>query len=130
MALAFSIWLKCWLQLILSQGKPWLLKEIFSPMIFLSKIIPAFCSVSGLHWLESTKSVMKQVIYCSRQPTGQQGFRFFQDWWAEETHGAKNGGSFSEMIGPSISNNWVVYLTNTPTQTLVCIYVYWLLIIQ
>ena len=29
---------------------------------------------------------------------------FFQDWWAEMTHGAKNGGSFSEMMGPSISN--------------------------
>ena len=25
---------------------------------------------------------------------------FFQDWWAEKTHGAKNGGSFSEMVGP------------------------------
>ena len=29
---------------------------------------------------------------------------FFQDWWAEVTHGSKNGGSFSEMMGPSISN--------------------------
>ena len=29
---------------------------------------------------------------------------FFQDWGAEVTHGTKNGGSFSEMIGPSISN--------------------------
>ena len=29
---------------------------------------------------------------------------FFQDWWAEVTHGAKNGGSFSEMMGPSISH--------------------------
>ena len=29
---------------------------------------------------------------------------FFQDWWAEVTHGAKNGGSFSEMMGLSISN--------------------------
>ena len=29
---------------------------------------------------------------------------FFQDWWAGVTHGAKNGGSFSEMMGPSISN--------------------------
>ena len=28
----------------------------------------------------------------------------FQDWWAEVTHGAKNNGSFSEMMGPSISN--------------------------
>ena len=34
-----------------------------------------------------------------------QGFRFcFQDWWAEVTHEAKNGGSFSEMMGSSISN--------------------------
>ena len=29
---------------------------------------------------------------------------FFQDWWAGVTHGAKNGGSFFEMLGPSISN--------------------------
>ena len=29
---------------------------------------------------------------------------FFQDWWAKVTHGAKYGGSFSEMMGPSISN--------------------------
>ena len=29
---------------------------------------------------------------------------FFQDWWAEVTHGTKNGGSFSEMMVPSISN--------------------------
>ena len=29
---------------------------------------------------------------------------FFQDWWAKVTHGAINGGPFSEMMGPSISN--------------------------
>ena len=29
---------------------------------------------------------------------------FFQDWWAEVSHGAKNDGSFSEIMGPSISN--------------------------
>ena len=29
---------------------------------------------------------------------------FFQDWWAEVTNGAKNGGLFSEMMGPKISN--------------------------
>ena len=31
-------------------------------------------------------------------------YDFFQDWWAEVTHGAKNGGSFFEMMGPIISN--------------------------
>ena len=25
---------------------------------------------------------------------------FFQDWWPEVSHGAKNGGSFSEMMDP------------------------------
>ena len=25
---------------------------------------------------------------------------FFQDWWAKVTHEAKNGGSFSEIMGP------------------------------
>ena len=39
------------------------------------------------------------------------------------THGAKNGGSFSEMMGPSISflttvDIWVVYFTYTLTQTI------------
>ena len=29
---------------------------------------------------------------------------YFQGWWAEVTHKAENGGSFSEMMGPSISN--------------------------
>ena len=28
---------------------------------------------------------------------------FFQGWRAEVTHGAKNGGSFSQIMGPSIS---------------------------
>ena len=31
-------------------------------------------------------------------------FRFFQNLCAKVTHGAKNGGSFSEMMGPNISN--------------------------
>ena len=29
---------------------------------------------------------------------------FFHDWWAKVTRGEKNSGSFSEMMGPSISN--------------------------
>ena len=29
---------------------------------------------------------------------------FFLDSWAEVTHGAKNSGSFSEMMSPSVSN--------------------------
>ena len=27
---------------------------------------------------------------------------FFPDWWAEVPYGAKNGGSFLEMMGPSL----------------------------
>ena len=38
----------------------------------------------------------------SSKETGLQIFSY--DWWAEVTHGAKNGGSFSEMMGPSIFN--------------------------
>ena len=59
---------------------------------------------------------------------------FFQDWWAEVTHGAKkNGGSFPEMMGPSISNYTqltlrmmigVVYFTYTLTQRHLHAYVY------
>ena len=33
-----------------------------------------------------------------------QRFRFFRGCWAEVTHGAKTGVSFSEMMDPSISN--------------------------
>ena len=29
---------------------------------------------------------------------------FFQNWWAEVTHGAQNGGSFSVMMSPNMSN--------------------------
>ena len=39
------------------------------------------------------------IIDCTHKASN-----FFQDWWAEVTHGAKNGGSFSEMMGPGISN--------------------------
>ena len=58
-----------------------------------------------------------------------QGFRFFQDWLAEVTHGAKNGGSFLGNDGPkyiklTTVDVWVVNFTYTLTQTLVCIYVY------
>ena len=37
-----------------------------------------------------------------RNSQGNRASDFFQDRWAEVTHGAKNGGSFSEMIGQSI----------------------------
>ena len=52
---------------------------------------------------------------------------FFQDWWAEVTHGAKNGQSFSEMMGPQADQTntvdiWVVYLhTDTDTFMHICI---------
>ena len=54
---------------------------------------------------------------------------FFQDWWAEVTNGAKNGGSFSKNDGPkhiklTTVDIWVVYFTFSLTQTLVCIYLY------
>ena len=39
------------------------------------------------------------------------------------SHGARNGGSFSEVMGqsPSTVGIWVVYFTYTLTQTHVCI---------
>ena len=54
---------------------------------------------------------------------------FFQDWWAEVTHWAKNGGSFSYMMDPRISTNqsWnlgyiILYLhTDTDTCMQICI---------
>ena len=41
-------------------------------------------------------------IHHSLQSVGLQ--IFYQNWWAKVTHGANNGGSFSEMMSPSISN--------------------------
>ena len=50
-----------------------------------------------------------QILFCDKNILLQRGsvYRasdFFQDCRAEVTNGAKNGGSFSEMMGPSISN--------------------------
>ena len=43
---------------------------------------------------------------------------FFQDWWAQVIHGAKNGGSFSEMMGPNTVDIWLVCFTYTLTQNM------------
>ena len=51
---------------------------------------------------------------------------FFQDLWADVTYGAKNGGSFSEMMGSSISNKpqltfgWYTLLN---TDTDICMHI-------
>ena len=63
----------------------------------------------------------------SRQSHIYRASDFFQDWWVKVTHGAKNGGSFSKMMGLkhiklTTVGIWVVYFTYT--QTLVCICVY------
>ena len=50
----------------------------------------------------STLSKLQTCVHCTR--CSLRASDFFQDWWAEVTHGAKNGGSFSEMMGPRISN--------------------------
>ena len=49
---------------------------------------------------------------------------FFQDWWANVTHGAKYGRSFPKHIKLTRVDIWVVYFTYTLTQALVCIHVY------
>ena len=38
------------------------------------------------------------------KPCNYRASDLFQDWWAEVTHGAKNGGSLSEMMDSSIVN--------------------------
>ena len=52
---------------------------------------------NGLSQTEQPSRSLPMFTYCRASD-------FFQDWWAEVTHGAKNDGSFSEMMGPSISN--------------------------
>ena len=57
--------------------------------------------------LQHSASVESQTSHPQSQvkhSTTDRASDFFQDWWAKVTHGVKNGGSFSEMIGPSISN--------------------------
>ena len=57
-----------------------------------------------------------------------QHFRFFQDWWAKVTHGAKKWwvicwNEWPKHIKLSTVDIWVVNFTYTLTQTLVCIYI-------
>ena len=62
--------------------------------------------------------------FLTSRPIGQlcRASDFFQDWWAEVTHGAKNGGSFSEMMGPSKLTTSILYLhTDTDTCMHICI---------
>ena len=86
-------------------------------------IIFLYICSSFLNFLNPKHDVKKRISIISRSSD------FFQDWWAKVTHGAKNGGSFSEMMGPrhiklTTVDIWVVYFTYTLTQTLVSINVY------
>ena len=49
-------------------------------------------------------SMKQKIQHCSAGSFIDRASDFCQDWWAEMTPGAKNGRSFSEMMGPSISN--------------------------
>ena len=63
------------------------------------------CLVPQMYLMQLTLRMFKsQVSGVVDIANNDHGFRFFKDWWAEVTHGAKNGWSFSEMVGPSISN--------------------------
>ena len=55
-----------------------------------------FCSAHKIQILTS-KSASRSTAF----KNGYRASDFYQDWWAEVTHGAKNVGSFSLMIGPS-----------------------------
>ena len=58
------------------------------------------CSYATCEWPEFhvNKDMFCSVLFYIRASD------FFQNWWADVTNRAKNGGSFSEMMGPSISN--------------------------
>ena len=45
-------------------------------------------------------TVFRQYTLSSAQYWFSRASEIFQDWWAGVTHGAKYGGSFSEMMGP------------------------------
>ena len=59
-----------------------------------------------LRYRDQFKSSEKELVQMDRQTflTPLRASDFLQDWWAEVTHGAKLDGSFSEMMGSSISN--------------------------
>ena len=65
------------------------------PLISLSEVILVIYT--------GHSNLLNQFLKCFNQPVTRAS-DLFQDWWAEVTHGAKNRGSFSEMMGPSISN--------------------------
>ena len=46
---------------------------------------------------------------------------FFKVFWAEVTHGAKNGGSFTEMMDPSMNPQLTFVHTDTDTCMHMCI---------
>ena len=66
---------------------------------------PKHSIINGLHWKNINKVLLLTFISLdNKTPIYIRASDFFHDWWAEVTHGVKNGGSFSEMMGPSISN--------------------------
>ena len=73
----------------------------FTLLIFCSKILFTFCITT----FEPAHELLTCITFVSTEGPCASALMpglqiFFQDWWAEVTHGAKNGGSFSEMMGP------------------------------
>ena len=63
---------------------------------------PTFCQIGVLNSCFQNHSESSE--FCISLSSSIRASDLFQDWWVEVTHEAKNGGSLSEMIGPSISN--------------------------
>ena len=69
----------------------------YVPMVMYGKLYENIPHMLGNRWLALILNSVEVGL-----DTGLQ--IFFKDWWAEVTHGANNGKSFSEMMGPSVSN--------------------------
>ena len=73
----------------------------------LKKLATVYFMIITLFVLYTSKPFVYVLLlykYTWRKAPRDRASDFFQVWRVEVTHGAKNGGSFSEMMGPSISN--------------------------
>ena len=65
----------------------------------------AMCCLLFIHLIYSLKFIQHHIkSILEKKHSVNRASDFFQDRWAKVTHGAKNGGSFFEMMCPSISN--------------------------
>ena len=64
-------------------------------------------SKNEIYFLNGPSIFLSQILWFFMTDCACSASDFFQDWWAEVTHGAKNGGSFSEMMAQAYQTNHI-----------------------